>query len=94
MNTVCYEKYNKEKIKFFRKHKSCTELTSPMSADCSYHKEYVFEDGAVWYEVMSIENVPVEVEVKFCKVRQNIKMFRTEFWSSDDSISKYYYEQY
>lgn len=93
--TVDIKIYDKEKREFFQKHDndfSCD--TSSMDEYGCYHKEYVFEDGAVWYEVMSPEYADYEVEVKLVKIHETIKMFRTEFWSSDNSSSKYYYEKF
>ena len=42
---------------------------------------------------MSLEYVDYEVEVKLVKIYKTIKMFRTEFWSTE-SVSKYYYERF
>ena len=92
---VNYNEYNKTKQEFFKEHKndfSCE--TSPMDEYGRYHKEYVFEDGSIWYEVMSTEYVTETVEIKKCEISLKIKMFRTEFWSTDNSESKYYYEQF
>ena len=93
--TVTATRYRYERDMFFKKHKNDFELqTSPMDEYGTYHKEYVFTDGAIWYEVMSPEYVTQEVEVKLCKVTVEIKMFRTEFWSSDNASSKFYYEKF
>lgn len=98
--TVDYRTYDNEKQSFIKKHSQTNWKieTSSMDEYGRYHKEYVFEDGAIWYEVMSPEwfKMDVEVEINFCKVKRTIevKMFRTEFWSTDDSHSKYYYEEF
>ena len=93
--TVTDVRYRYERDMFFKKHKNDFEVqTSPMDECGVYHKEYVFTDGAIWYEVMSPEYVKQEVEIKLCKVTVEVKMFRTEFWSSDDSVSKFYYEKF
>lgn len=58
-----------------------------------YWKTYVFTDGAVWYEAMCPTYEQVEVEVKMVIITVEIKMLRTEFWSTE-SGSKYYYERF
>ena len=56
------------------------------------HKVLVFEDGAQWYEITepiweklsgTLHGIPVETKVR---------MYRTEFWDSDNSKSRYLYE--
>lgn len=92
--TVDIKVYNEEKREFFQKHDndfSCD--TSSMDEYGRYWKTYMFEDGAIWYEAMSPEYVDYEVEVKLVKIHETIKMFRTEFWSTE-SNSKYYYERF
>ncbi len=92
---VNYNTYNKEKKAFFKKHHNnfiCD--TSSMDEYGRYRKIYTFEDGAQWYEEMSPEYVSQEIEVKMCKMNIEVKMFRTEFWNTDDASSKYYYEKY
>ena len=59
-----------------------------------YHKTYVFKDGAIWYETMFPEYVRQEVEIKLAKVEIEIKMFVTEFYNTDNSESKKYYEKF
>lgn len=93
--TVTDVRYRYEREMFFRKHNCDFEVqTSQMDEYGMYHKEYIFADGAIWYEVMSPEYVKEEVNIKLCKVTVEVKMFRTEFWSSDDSVSKFYYEKF
>ena len=93
--TVKYAEYNAEKMEFFNNHKNDFKCdTSSMDQYGRYWKTYVFEDGAIWYEALSTEYIQQEIEVKCCKVNVEIKMFRTEFWSTDDSKSKYYYEKF
>ncbi len=82
--TVTYKEYIEEKKAFFQKH-NCTfsEYTSPMDEYGRYYKAYNFEDGAQWFESMSF--APVEAEVK---------MFKTEYWNTDNATSKFYYEKF
>ena len=93
--TVSYKEYNEMKKNFFEKHDFDFKTnTSSLDEYNRYHKEYIFADGAMWYEVMSPEWEEVEAEVKYVKVKVSVKLFRTEFWSSDDATSRYYYEKY
>lgn len=93
--TVKFNEYNEDKNSFFKKHNYNFKCdTSSMDEYGRYHKEYVFEDGAVWYEVMSPTWQNVEVEVKLVKVVVKVKLLSTEFWSSDNASSKYYYEKF
>lgn len=92
--TVKFNEYNDDKNNFFKKHDYNFKCgISSMDEYGCYHKEYVFEDGAIWYEAISPEYVDYEVEVKLVKIHETIKMFRTEFWSTE-SASKYYYERF
>ena len=92
MRVVTYNEYNEEKQKFFRKHKNnFTETTKGNSAEY-YSHVYAFADGAVWNEVMTREQCQEEVTIHYCKVKVDVDLFRTEFWSTDDADSKYYYE--
>ena len=93
--TVNYNTYNEERKAFFKKHHNYFNCeTSYMDCYGRYHKVYSFADGAQWHEIMSPEYVSREVEIKMCKVMVEVKMFRTEFWSTDNSSSKYYYEKF
>lgn len=92
--TVTYEQYNEDKKEFFEKHNYDYDCeTSPMDEYGVYYKTYSFTDGAQWMERMSPEYVEYEVTVKLVKVKETIKMFKTEYWSTE-SGSKYYYERF
>lgn len=97
--TVKYEEYIQDKQAFFNKHDNeFTIQTSSMDEYSRYHKEYIFDDGAIWYESYSPEwfTQTVEVDVKGVAIKTDVevKLFRTEFWNTDNSSSKYYYEKY
>lgn len=92
--TVTYKEYNEEKSNFFKKHDyDFTCDTSSMDEYGRYHKTYSFSDGAQWFEDMCPTYEIVEVEVCKAKVKLEVKMFRTEFYSTE-SPSKYYYEKF
>ena len=91
---VSYKQYAEDKKSFFEKHDyNYTLDTSPMDEYGRYTKTYIFEDGKVWYEVMSPTFESTEVEIHLVKVKVEVKMLRTEYWSSE-SPSKYYYEKF
>lgn len=95
MNVMTYHEYSLEKRGFFERHDYDYQVeTSPMDERGVYHKEYVFKDGAIWYERMSPEWVRQTIEVKRAKVDVDIKMFCTEFWDTDNAASRYYYEKF
>ena len=76
---VTYKEYMEDKQAFFQKHDYIfSEHTSPMDEYGRYYRAYTFEDGAQWFESMSFE----------------VKMFRTEYWNTEDATSKFYYEKF
>lgn len=93
--TVNYKEYEELKKRFFEKHNYDYRIeTSVMDEYGHYHKEYMFEDNAIWYESYRPTYEKVEVEVKKVKVNVEIKMFCTEFWNTEDSKSKCFYEKF
>ena len=93
--TVTYKEYSEDKRKFFEKHNYdyvCD--TSSMNEYGSYFKTYSFADGAQWCESMGAEHITTTVEVMKANVKVEVKMFRTEYWSTDNSSSKKYYEKF
>ena len=97
--TKSYNEYVEMKQKFMKKHNNDWKVdTSSMNEYGVYYKTYVFADGAVWYERMSpayrSKEVETEIEGITVKATIEIKLFETEFWSSDDPNSKKYYEKF
>lgn len=97
--TTTYRQYRSEKDAFFRKHKHDFQTyTSPLNEYNVYYKDYVFADGAHWYERMgpTFETASASVEVNgiTVEIKQDIKLFETEYFSSDDANSKKYYEKW
>jgi len=95
--TVDYKTYSAEKHEFFKKYPLIEVETSTMNEYSEYFKTYICEKGQVWCEKMGPEyaSTEVEVEIKGVKVKQTIevKLFKTEFWSTKQG-SKFYYEKY
>lgn len=95
MATVTYREYNSEKTAFFEKHGYDYKIdTTSMDEYGRYGKTYTFEDGATWYEAMGPSYEQVVVEVRLVKIPMSIKMFCTEYWNSENSASKCYYEKF
>lgn len=92
MNIVTFNEYENDKLEFFNKHyRDFTCDTIGNSAEY-YTKTYMFNDGAVWYEVSRMVEVEEIVNVHKCDVKVRIDMLQTEYWSNDKSESKFYYE--
>lgn len=98
MNIISTKEYENRKIAFLHRHDDWKVETSPMDEYGRYHKTYICTDGAVWTEVNEPEyaTASAEVEVKGVKVKieQQVKLFRTEGWSTDDATSIYCYEKF
>ena len=96
--TITTKEYEEKKIAFLHRHNDWKTETSPMDEYGRYHKTYICTDGAVFTEVNEpyYEEAAAEVEVKGVKItiRQTVKLFRTEGWSTDNSISMICYEKF
>lgn len=92
---VSYQDYSRNKIAFFNSHGNDYNVhTSGLSDLGVYYKEYAFRDDAVWYERMS----PVTELAVAClhglRIPVDVKLFKTEFWDTDCSVSRYYFEKF
>ena len=85
--------YEQDKTAFLKKHGLKEVFTSPMIND-TYHKEYITEDGGIFYEVMSSHYETIETETHGVKVETFVKLFRVEYWNTDNAKSRYHYEKY
>lgn len=99
--TVGYKEYHDAKTAFLNKHSKKSDWkceTSPMDQYGVYYKTYMFEHGAIWYERMAPvwrkAEAEVEVEGIKIKIEQDVKLFETEFWNSDNAASRKYYEKF
>ena len=93
--TVTYREYENQKIAFAKKHNrkaECKVYTSPMENN-RYHKEYCWSDGHQWCEVIELVTETVEAEAHGINFNVEVELYRTEFWSTEDSRSKYLYER-
>ena len=90
-----YECYDDAKRLFFKMHRNNFRTeTSAMDELGGWHKEYLFEDGAVWYEVYTPVTEQAEAQIHGMSFKVDVKLLKTEFWSTDDSKSNYYYERW
>lgn len=95
MATVNYKEYTQQKDAFFKKHNYDFRIeTSSMDEYGRYHKDYIFDDGAVWHEDMCPTFEEATVEIKKVNVKVEVKMLRTEFYNTDNATSNYYYEKF
>ena len=94
MNIVDYKQYTKERLEFINNQESEWEIYTSPQVNNIWHKEIVFDNGAVWYERYEKKRVPVEAEARGVKVTVEIPMLEIEFWNSKNSESKYYYEKW
>jgi hypothetical protein len=92
MNKTTHTEYWDKKDAFFKKHQMETVHTSAMNEYGGYCKTYVCVDGAQWFESMEIVPVTEQVTVRGVPVTVTVKLFRTEYWNTDDSGSYIYYE--
>lgn len=95
MKVVDYKEYSSNKQAFLERHNYEYRIeTSSMNEYGVYHKEYICDDGAIFYEVMGPVYEKVTTEVHKVTITVDVKLFRTEYYSSDDAESKYYYERF
>lgn len=95
MKEVSNQQYTIDQTGFIFKHLKKKNadyrvFTSPM-IDNVYHKEYCFTDGAVFCERIEIIEECFEVERHGILVEVKATFQQVEYWSTDDSVSKYTY---
>ncbi len=94
MKTVDYTTYMNDLKSFIQKHNShdYKVITSDFQNN-QYHKSYIFEDGSEFIEINYHEHYEtIETTIHNIPVKTHICMVKHEYWSTDDSISKYWYE--
>lgn len=93
--TIDYRDYTNEKQEFFKAHHYDYRVcTSGLDEYNRYHKEYIFEDGAIWYEVMGAVTEGATINIHGLEINTDVKLYRTEYWSTENATSKFYYERY
>ena len=91
MDVVKFEDYQNIKKDFYQKHGEPKEYTS--NENSIHLKTVVFDDGAEWYE--KNELVQEEINGEKHGVPYSFLLFlnKLEFWSTDDSKSKFVYSK-
>lgn len=96
MITVNCNRYQEDLNQFIKKHSKDADLqilTSPFE-NGRYHKDYLFSDGAWFTEINYMNHTEeIETEVHGIIVKATIKMIKHEYWSTDNSTTKYWYEK-
>lgn len=94
ITNVTYQTYMSDKMAFIKKHGDEWTLdTSPLDEYGRYMKTYIFEDGAVFYELMGKVVEEVEVRHRGLSFKVQVEMYRTEYWSTE-FCSRFIYEKY
>lgn len=95
MTDVTFKEYMDDLQQFAEKHNAvsaCKEFSTPM-VDDKWSKTIAWEDGAEWHEVSEIVLEDVEVYTHGCRVKTNVELYRTKYWSTE-SGSKFLYQPY
>ena len=96
MTMVTYKDYSNDLAHFINKHSIKSELISVNTSGYEggvYRKEYMFEDGASFYEVNRNIKGEANAETVGLKFKVKVDLIEHEYWSTDDSKSKYWYEK-
>ena len=94
MKKVTDKEFYKDLQAFCQKHGKKQDwkvVTSPY-ANGQYHKEYMFEDGAIFTDVNYLEGEYYEVEIKELGFTSKVPVIKHEYWTTDDATSKFWYE--
>lgn len=96
MRTVKYDEYMNDLQAFIKRHSKKYDWkvwTSPLKDD-TYRKTYTFEDGSQFIEVNELGYAEVvDIEVHGIKTSVPVELIRHEYWSTDDAVSKYWFER-
>lgn len=95
MKTVTFAEFDKEYTAFAIKHNRKAERREYTDlVDGLIRKMVCWSDGATWWEITETNySEEVEIEVHGIKVTVNVPLRKTEYWSTEDSESKYFYER-
>lgn len=96
MNIVKYEEYAEDLTRFINKHSiksKLTEIWTSQFENNMYRKAYMFEDGAEFWEVNRVIYERAASEIKGIRFTVDVKLIEHEYWSTDDSKSRYWYEK-
>ena len=93
--TMTMKQYNDSKAAFYRKHYGERGYRERGGVEGeTIRKAVCFDDGAVWNEVTEPVYETVEVEAHGLKFKVQVKLYRTEVWDTENSVSRYLYERH
>lgn len=92
--TYNYNDYTTDFTRFCKEHGCLDTVHTSSMENNGYHKEYIFKDGAIFHEICQKVVEKVEVIVHNVLVPATVTLFRTDWFSSDDFRSKFYYETF
>ena len=99
MATTTYAEFDKEYRAFAIKHNRKANRSEETWMDGSrIYKIVTWTDGAQWFEITEtdiVEKVKADVEVHGLKItiEEEIPLRKTEYWSTEKSISRYFYRK-
>ena len=91
MDIVTFKEYMEEKAKFHIKHGKYEEFAT--SSNITHAKYIYFDDGAVWYEVSTVVEEEINGEKYGVKYSFPLQIIKTEYWTSENSVSKFVFER-
>lgn len=93
--TTTFADFDREYTAFAIKHNKKAERTEyTQMKDGVIHKMVAWTDGATWWEITDTNySEEVEIEVRGIKTKVTVQLRKTEYWSTEDSKSKYFYER-
>lgn len=92
--TVTVSEYLKEHVEFVNEHNengACKYSSIPYKDGIL--RTFQWEDGARWQEITVPITEKKMVETHGIVVKANVKIWRTEYWSSESEKIKCFYEQ-
>lgn len=92
--TVTFSEYIKEQMEFANRHVEngfCRVHTKTYGE--GFRKEFQLQDGARWYEITMPVTEEISAETHGIAVKANVKLWRTQYWSSENEEIKCFYEQ-
>ena len=94
MTNVTFADFDREYTAFAIKHNKKSERREYTSLENGIIRKMIcWEDGATWYEVTDTEySEVVEVNVHGIICHVTVQLRKTEYWSTEDSASKCFYE--
>lgn len=91
---VTFGEYIKEHIEFVNKHNTGGNFKyHTKTADKGFQRTFQWDNGAQWNEVTYPITEETSVETHGIVVKANVKIWCTEYWSTESKEIKCFYEQ-